>query len=134
MSRLIVDTDVCSFLLKGDTRADRYAPHIHGNELVLSIMSVAELYQWAAVRDWGIRRTAQLESYLEQHYEIAFVDMITSRLWGEIRAEQRKLGRALSPQDAWIAATALQLDLVLLSHNAIDFTVVPGLRVISEPD
>ena len=39
MTTLIVDTDIVSFLLKGDTRAQMYRPHLEGNTLALSFMS-----------------------------------------------------------------------------------------------
>jgi len=33
MSTVIVDTDVVSFLMKGDTRAEFYRPHLEGRTL-----------------------------------------------------------------------------------------------------
>ena len=51
MTTLIVDTDVVSFLLKDDTRAHLYRPHLQDNTLALSFMTVAEMYQWAYVRN-----------------------------------------------------------------------------------
>ncbi len=42
--RLVVDTDVISFLFKRDTRAKLYEPHLSGRQLVISFMTVAELY------------------------------------------------------------------------------------------
>jgi tRNA(fMet)-specific endonuclease VapC len=53
MPTLLLDTDVFSFLFKGDSRANAYAILIQGHRLALSLMSVAELFQWAAVRNWG---------------------------------------------------------------------------------
>ena len=50
---VILDTDVVSFLFKGDTRAEAYRIHLRGKTLALSFMTVAELYQWALVRNWG---------------------------------------------------------------------------------
>ncbi|TVP69427.1 MAG: hypothetical protein EA342_03450 [Leptolyngbya sp. LCM1.Bin17] len=61
MSVLLVDTDVVSFLFKNDSRAANYANILQGNQLALSFMTVAELFQWAAVRNWGESRTQQLE-------------------------------------------------------------------------
>lgn len=43
---LLLDTIVVSYLLKGDTRAAAYAPLLEGNRLVLSFMTVAELFEW----------------------------------------------------------------------------------------
>ena len=39
---VIVDTDVVSFLLKGDTRAQAYRPHLQNKSLALSFMTLAE--------------------------------------------------------------------------------------------
>ena len=61
MTTLIVGTDVVSFLLKGDTRAHLYRPHLQDKTLALSITTVAELYQRAYVRNWGDRKPARLE-------------------------------------------------------------------------
>ena len=41
MSDVIVDTDVVSFLFKRDTRARLYRPHLPGQTLHLSFMTVA---------------------------------------------------------------------------------------------
>ena len=47
---LVVDTDVFSFLYKGDTRASAYAPHLVGTRPHLAFATVAELHRWAAHR------------------------------------------------------------------------------------
>jgi len=49
-------------------------------------------------------------------------------VWARIRADARAAGRALSPQDAWIAATALALDAPLVTNNLRDYEHVQNLR------
>lgn len=44
---MAVDTDVVSFMFKGDTRMQQYAPHLLNKLLVISPMTVAELERWA---------------------------------------------------------------------------------------
>lgn len=56
MQRVVVDTDVVSFHIKGDTRFDSYAPKLHGKELAISFMTLAELLQWHELKNWGARR------------------------------------------------------------------------------
>jgi len=46
MNAVLLDTDVVSFALKGDTRAEPYRAHVAGKVLVVSFMTVAELYKW----------------------------------------------------------------------------------------
>jgi predicted nucleic acid-binding protein len=43
----VIDTDIFSFLLKKDTRAEPYKPHLDGHFLFISFMTVAELERWA---------------------------------------------------------------------------------------
>jgi len=41
MSGAVIDTNVVSFLLKRDTRAELYKPHLLGVRLVVSFITVA---------------------------------------------------------------------------------------------
>ena len=130
MNVILLDTNVVSFLLKGDSRARFYAPHLQGRILAISFMTVAELFQWAAIHNWGTYRMSQLEASL-QNYTILPFDVVLCRLWGEVRAKCRAAGRPISPQDAWIAATALQHHLPLVTHNPTDFEVIEELELIT---
>jgi len=60
-------------------------------------------------------------------------EMITA--CAELRLRCRQAGHALGDQvhdgDRWIAATAIRLDVPLVSHDGI-FTDAPGLRVITD--
>jgi len=130
MSLLLIDTDIASFIFKGSDYADPYVPLLSGHELALSFMSVAELFQWAILRQWGERRLAQLEQYLS-NYVIIPVAQPLCREWAQIRADRQSAGRVISPQDAWIAATALRHDLPLVTHNIKDFIEISNLRLIT---
>lgn len=132
MSTLLVDTDVASFLLKGDTRAGFYQSQLTGNTLALSYMTVAELYQWAHIQNWGQSRLKALESYFTL-YTLLPMDLDICRLWATVRATLRGQGIAIAPQDAWIAATALRWQLSLVTNNAKDYKLVPGLTIITHP-
>ncbi len=129
MSLILIDTDIASFILKGSDYADPYQPLLIGQELALSFMSVAELFQWAILRQWGERRLETLEQYLS-NYLIIPVDQPLCREWAQIRANRQTLGRPISPQDAWIAATALRHELPLVTHNFKDFLDIANLRLL----
>ena len=130
MSLLLIDTDIASFIFKGSDYADPYAPLLSGHELTLSFMTVAELFQWAILRQWGDRRLAKLEQYL-LNYLVIPADQLLCREWASVRADRHSAGRPVSPQDAWIAATALRHDLPLVTHNIKDFCEIPNLRLIT---
>jgi predicted nucleic acid-binding protein len=43
---LLIDTNIVSFLFKGDSRASHYAPWLCGQDLAISFVTAAELYKW----------------------------------------------------------------------------------------
>lgn len=131
MNVILLDTNIVSFLFKGDSRAKSYAPYLQGQRLAISFMTVAELYQWAAIRRWGTRRIKQLEQTLMTNYTVLSFDVALCQKWGELRAKRRAIGKPISPEDAWVAATALQYDLPLITHNPKDFERIPGLEIIT---
>jgi tRNA(fMet)-specific endonuclease VapC len=131
VTTLIVDTDVASFLLKGDTRAQLYRPYLQDKTLALSFMTIAELYQWAYARGWGNRKVTQLEEQLRRYVVVPFDNELCMQ-WAKIRVQRQQLGRPISVQDAWIAATALRHNCALVTHNGDDFSDIAGLEVISE--
>ena len=93
-------------------------------------MTVAELFQWAGVRNWGKERTAKLEKSLT-NYLIISVDTEICLIWGNLRAERQTIGRVISPQDAWVAATAIRHNLPLVTNNAKDFQGISELQVLT---
>jgi tRNA(fMet)-specific endonuclease VapC len=131
MDAVLLDTDIVSFLLKGDSRALAYAPYLQERRLAISFMTAAELFQWAFTRHWGESRIQGLEVSL-QSYTILPFDVDLCKRWGEIRAARRAKGRPISPQDAWIAATALQHHLPLVTHNRSDFEAIEELELITQ--
>ncbi len=102
MTEVLVDTDVVSYLFKKESRAVYYADLLKDRQRAVSFMTVAELYQWAAIHQWGTPRINRLENYLKEGYAVLPFDVNVCRHWGNIRAECRRAGRPISAQDAWI--------------------------------
>jgi tRNA(fMet)-specific endonuclease VapC len=97
MSTLIVDTDGVSFLLKGDTRAQLYRPHLQDKTLALSFMTVAELYRWAYIRKWGERKLGRLEEQLHRYVIVPFDKELCRQSAGPFRCKMP--GLRLRPCD-----------------------------------
>src|SRR5271170_1727462 len=109
MSPLVVDTDVASYIFKWHSSAQSYVDAMRGSELILSIMSVAEMRMGAISARWGLRRRTLLEEFIGG-FGVVYANDLLCTSWATLRADARAAGRSLSPQDAWIAATALSLD------------------------
>jgi predicted nucleic acid-binding protein len=128
---VVVDTDVISFLYKGDTRGALYKPHLDGQFMFISFMTLAELRRWSYGLNWGAAKKAHFDVYLRR-YSVQHSTPELCRIWAQVTDEGRRKGKAIAVGDAWIAATALYLKIELVTHNRTDFQSVSGLHVISE--
>jgi predicted nucleic acid-binding protein len=127
---LVVDTDVVSYLFRHATRAAAFVPILQGHVPYVSFMAVAELDRWALSRNWGPSRMEDLErrlrTFVFQPYTCALC-----RRWAQVVVGAQRQGRPIQTADAWIAATALELGMPLVTHNPSDYAGVPGLTVLS---
>jgi tRNA(fMet)-specific endonuclease VapC len=129
--KLILDTNIVSYLLKNDALAQPYLPHLAGNSLYISFITVGELYLWAENNGWGTKRRADLETRLRNYIVIPY-DHVIARSYGLVGAERRRAGKPISLNDAWIAACAVRHDVPLVTHNRKDFTDITALQLVSE--
>jgi predicted nucleic acid-binding protein len=131
MSRieLVVDTDVVSFIHNGFEPGAAYLKLVAGSCAGITMLSIAELRAGVIKKNWGPRRIASLHEFLtnflliEASAEIANVS-------GAIQACCAQVGRTLSWPDVWAAATALWLDVPLVTHDW-DLEGIPGLQVLT---
>lgn len=123
---LLLDTDVISYLFRDDSRTDLFQSRLVGKTLAYSFMTEAELLRWGLLRDWGPRRTAQLEALLQGLVRLDY-DQEVGRAWARITATCSRHGRSIAPSDAWIAATAVRAEIPLLTHNLKHFEVAAEL-------
>ena len=127
MNAIVLDTDVVSFLFKRDTRAELYLPYLESREWLISVMTEAELEQWALVANWSGKRIDWMRLFLARFGVVPSSRALVLR-WAEAMAAARKRGRRIETADAWVAATALLYDAPLLTHNKSDYAGVPGLQ------
>ncbi|NEP54590.1 MAG: type II toxin-antitoxin system VapC family toxin, partial [Moorea sp. SIO3C2] len=85
MSTILLDTNIVSFIFKGDSRALDYEIHLKNRHLAIAFMTVAELYQWAAIRQWGERRKSQLLETLQERYILLSFNVLICQQWGTLR-------------------------------------------------
>jgi len=128
---LIVDTNVLSYLMRGDKLAQLYAPHLQGKLLAITFITVGELYYGAEKRNWGQQKRKHLETTLRNFVVIPY-DHETARCYGRLVAGCERRGRPISCADAWIAACAIRHAVPVVTHNVEDFGNIPDLNVITE--
>lgn len=127
----VVDTDVISYLFRGDTRAEPYRRFLTGSLLAVSFMTIAELDRWALHRNWGRSRQVRMSEFLTQ-FTIVLVDRALCQAWAHASDEARRNGRPIQVADAWIAATAISLGVLLITHNRADYAGVDSLHIVPD--
>lgn len=131
---VVVDTMVVSALLhvgRDPGTAARYRSVIDGRTVVVSFVTVTEMRFGAIKAGWGEIRRRSLERVLGRLVVVQPDDDLM-RTCAQLRASCLAAGHALGQKvheaDRWIAATAIALDVGLISGDAV-FHNVPGLVV-----
>jgi tRNA(fMet)-specific endonuclease VapC len=131
ISSVVVDTDVVSYVFKGDSRAVLYGPHLLDKLTVVSFMTIAELDRWQLQHGWGNAKRARLRKFLDRHL-ISFADRALCAKWAEAVVSAHHNGFPIGAADAWVAATALLHGIPLVTHNRSHYLGVEGLTLVSE--
>jgi len=130
MTKVVVDTDVVSFLFKSHPIGAKYDPELAGRVPLISFMTVAEVERWALQYRWGEHRLHWMRLHLRR-FTVVPSSPDLCRKWAEVMVAAQAAGRRIECADAWIAATALLYGVPLVTHNRKDYVGVPSLMLIS---
>jgi predicted nucleic acid-binding protein len=130
MPSVVVDTDVVSIVFKRHTRARLYRQHLVGRDHFISFMTLAELRLWHRTRHWGTSRRERFGRELGRYHICHSTESMCQR-WADVMAQRQAKGRPIEVADAWIAATALDFDIPLVTNNPDDFIAINGLVVLT---
>jgi len=128
--RIIADTNIISYLMKGVELGQRYKPHLAGKVVGIAFVTVAEMHYGAERDRWGEKRRQQLEAHLKNFVVLPYNNEI-AKVYAQVVVERERAGQPISWPDAWIAATALWHRLPLVTHDG-DFSGITELQVITE--
>lgn len=130
MRVLLLDTNVVSILFKPDNALHQRCLRIAADhQWFISFMTRAELLFWPRANQWGTARRDQLHGHINLCTTL-FADEATCELWAGIMAVSRAAGRPITPSDAWVAATARQWNIPLVTADYRDFEHLDGLTLI----
>ena len=125
---LLLDTNVLSEVRRPapDLKVLGWLDAVDEDRVFISVASIAELRRGIALMDDGRRRDA-LVAWLANDLPARFaerilpIDRAVAECWGDLMAQSRRSGVALSVMDGFFAATALAKDLTLVTRNVRDF-------------
>jgi tRNA(fMet)-specific endonuclease VapC len=128
-SGLVVDTNVVSYIFREDVLGEAYLSLIGERDPGITFLSIAELRSGVVSGNWGDRRIARLDAALSR-FTLLGSTMEIANVCGGILGTCKRIGLAMTWPDAWSAATAMWLDLPLVTHDR-DLEGIPGLRVLT---
>jgi tRNA(fMet)-specific endonuclease VapC len=127
IDRCLVDTNALAALSRGNT--DLIDLLDRAREVFVSSIILGELY-YGAANSQRIQDNLRFAFKIEIAYPILDCDVRTGRIYGYLSARLKAKGRRISPNDVWIAATALQYDLTLITRDK-DFQYVDRLKTLA---
>lgn len=99
------------------------------DEIFVSSVVIGELYYGAHKSARSKENIARIDEFA--HGNIVLVcDAGTATFYGEIKNSLRLKGHPIPENDIWIAAIALQHDLILISRDA-HFSEIEGLKILA---
>jgi predicted nucleic acid-binding protein len=102
---------------------------VAGSQLAISFMTRAELLLWPAANNWGDQRRSVLAEHLDL-YTTLYPDARTCVIWVAIVDRCRRVGLSIQTADAWIASTAIQWSLPLVTTDFRDYAAIDNLEIV----
>ena len=123
IGRYLLDTNIIIALINQDPAVIQ---RISENpETAISSITVGELCYGAGKSKKTTENLAKLDSLFAEMLILNCTE-VTGKFYGTIKSQLRKKGRPIPENDIWIAATALQYDLTLVTRDS-DFEAVDNL-------
>ena len=119
----MLDTNTCIFLIREDPRI---IPHESAVDCCISTIVAGELEYGYRNSDRRPENRARLDVLL-RHVAIVEVNVDVAVQWGDLKVAMKRA--MIGPNDLWIAAHALALNLPLVTNNTREFARVPGLII-----
>ncbi len=129
MLRYMLDTDICSYVMKRSHDALlRRLQKVPVSDVCVSVVAKSELLYGVEVSPRRQQDEAALNAFLNYVEVLDFPDNASSH-YAQIRAQLKKSGKMIGANDLFIAAHARSLGLTLVTHNTQEFRRVSRLAI-----
>jgi len=126
----LVDTDWAIHHLNGHALIMQRLQDLQPEGLGLSVLSLAEVYEGVYYSRNPAESERGLLAFLES-VSLIGIDEETAKIFARERGRLRAAGMLIGDVDLFIAATALQHEVTLLTNNRRHFERIDGLRIES---
>ena len=121
----MLDTDTCIYLIK---KAPGLKPQSALDDCYMSTIVLGEL-EYGVANSAAPRRKQNRQALLDFTSAVQILPLTesVSETYGQLRATLKK--QPIGPNDTWIAAHALAMQLPLVTNNTREFSRVPDLVI-----
>lgn len=128
MSGYLLDTNIASHVIRGDRpELTRQLAAMPMEDIAISAVTEAELYYGLAKRGYPTGLTERVRQFLLR-VDVLPWDHDITRTYGDLRASWEAKGLSLSPLDMMIAAHAVAMNAVLVTHDRAFSHIADPLR------
>jgi len=129
MKRYMLDTDMCSYIIKEHPESvHQRFQKLAMEQLCISVITYAELV-YGVERSSSKRVNRPIIEDFARHLDVVDWDTEAADHYGVIRAELEAAGTPIGAMDMMISAHAKSLKAVLVTNNQKHFTKVKGLKI-----
>jgi len=129
MSRFMLDTDMCSYIMKrSHPQVLKRLRSVAVGDVCMSVVTKAELLYGVEVSPRRAQDAAALAAFLPYVEALDLTDDAAIH-YAEIRADLKRRGAMIGANDLFIAAHARAGGLTLVTNNTTEFERVQGLAV-----
>ena|SRR5258707_1288100 len=121
MARYMLDTDVCSYIMKRSSDVLlRRLQSVPVSDVCISVVTKSELLFGVKVSPRRQQDNVAVDAFLRHVAVLGFPEEAADH-YADIRADLTVRGRMIGANDLFIAAHARCLDLILVTNNAREF-------------
>ena len=123
--KYLLDTCTCIALIKGQSNVVEHIRQVGVDDCKISDITLAELYfgAYKSGKEEHFNDVIEIMNLFEQYN----IDAL--RKYGEIRWHLESKGMKIGDMDMFIAATALEENLIIVTGNVEHFSRIPGLKI-----
>ena len=128
MKRLLIDTNIYSYALKGDNEVVEVLRDV--DEIGFSVISIGELLSGFRLGGKEKKNRKELEQFLDSpRVVLYYIDESTAEFYAQILYNLRQIEKPVPTNDIWIAAVAFQNGLKIFTKDS-HFQTIPGLYLV----
>ena len=124
-SRVLLDTNIISALFKGELEVARHIDS--AEEVYIPIIAIGELRFGAAQSSQFQKNMKDIDDLITR-YPVSFIDVGTTKAYGDIKVALKKKGKPIPENDIWIAAIGMHNDFTVITRDK-HFDEIDGLHV-----